>query len=147
MPKTKTKHPVKLVADQDFLVEAPELSIFLACVTAVKDLQHLAEAFECGELTRVAFSRQSTGVVAELSELVSATERFDIVCPVMEFGRFSTFFWRWFNWWNDFTFELTPRQVGYLEKAAWGGAATRSHRPKGHWLHYRKSPAFTLVIN
>ncbi len=148
MPKTKTKSKFRVERDEAFLLAAPEVSIFLACVASVNELRWLASAYECGELTRIAFSRQSTSVVADLCKLVSATERFDIVCPVMEFGSFSPFFWRWFNWWNDFLKDVTPRQLSRLEKLAREGAgAVITHRPKDDWVRYRHTPAFALVIN
>lgn len=147
MPKTKIKPKFRSRQDNEFLQEAPEVSIFLACVAAVNELRALAASYEAGELTRVAFSRRSTGVVAELSEVAGATERFDILCPVLEFGKFSPFFWRWFNWWNDFLKDHTPRQVSYLVRRATNGdAANTAHRPKDDWLKYRHTPAFALVI-
>ena len=146
MPKTKTKSKFELQRDVRFLDASPELSIFLACVAAVNELRCLANAYETGELNRVAFSRHSTTIVAELSELALATERFDIVCPVMEFGKFSPFFWRWFNWWSDFLKDLSPRQVGYLERAARSGSTSIAHRPQHDWVRYRHTPAFALVI-
>jgi hypothetical protein len=147
MPKTNTKSKLRVERNKEFLREAPEVSIFLACVATVNELRNLADAYESGDLTRVAFSRRSTCVVAELSELACATERFDIVCPVLEFGRFSPFFWRWFNWWNDFLKDFSPRQVSHLQRLARGGATLRpTHRPENHWLRYRHTPAFDLVI-
>jgi hypothetical protein len=146
MPKLKSKAKFKAENSDRFLLESPEVSIFLACVSAVNELRNLAAAYECGDVSRVAFSRQSTTIVAGLCEVASATERFDIVCPVLEFGKFSPFFWRWFNWWNDFLKDLTPRQVSYLERSAREGAASRCHRPQNDWVKYRHTPAFALVI-
>jgi hypothetical protein len=147
MQKTKAKSKFKGEQEGEFLLQAPEVSIFLACVAAVNQLRGLAVAYESGELTRVAFSRRSTCVVGELSELASSTERFDIVCPVLEFGRFSPFFWRWFNWWNDFLKDYTPRQVSHLVRLARRAKMTSSaHRPKDDWVRYRQTPAFALVI-
>jgi hypothetical protein len=147
MPKTKLKAMLKVEQDSEFLLEAPEVSIFLACVAAVNELRALAASYESSELTRIAFSRRSTCVVAELSELAGATERFDIVCPVLEFGKFSPFFWRWFNWWNDFLKDFSPRRVSHLVRlASQGTPAATACRPKEHWLWYRQTPAFALVI-
>jgi hypothetical protein len=146
-PKTKTKLKVRAAQDEKFLLEAPEVSIFLACLAAVNELRWLASAYECGEMSRIAFSRESTTVVARLSELVSATERFDIVCPVIEFGRFSPFFWRWFNWWNDYLRDWTGRQVKRLERLVReGDPAGVARRPDNDWVRYRHTPAFALVI-
>jgi hypothetical protein len=147
MPKTKIKSSLRVEREKKFLLEAPEVSIFLACVAAVNELRSLANAYESGELTRIAFSRESTIVVAELSELAAATERFDIVWPVMEFGKYSAFFWRWFNWWNDHLKDLTARQISHLERLAREGRTTTSaHRPKDDWVRYRHTPAFALII-
>jgi hypothetical protein len=147
MPKTKIKSKAKLELGTQFLAAAPEVSIFLACVAAVNKLRALATAYDAGQLTRVAFSRRSTGIVADLSELANATERFDIVCPVVEFGSFSPFFWRWYNWWHDFIRDFTPRQVNNLVLGAQQGkASAAAKRPKADWLHYRQTPAFALII-
>lgn len=147
MPKTKTKTSFTVERRREFRLEAPEVSIFLACLSAVSELRCLANDYDRGELTRREFSQDSSAVVTRLNELASATERFDIVCPVMEFGSFSPFFWRWFNWWSDYLRELKPRQMSYLEKLAREAApALNTHRPKDDWVRYRHTPAFALVI-
>lgn len=148
MPKTKVKSTPKLERKPDFLLEAPEVSIFLSCLAAINELRFLATAYDTGELTRGDFSQESSGLVTRLNELASATERFDIVCPVIEYGQFSPFFWRWFNWWHDYLKDLTPRQVTYLEKLARNSAAAlQAHRPKDDWIRYRHTPSFALVIS
>ncbi len=147
MPKTKTKSKFRVARDREFLQEAPEVSIFVACVSSVNELRWLASAYECGELTRCVFSQESSKVVTELNEVVAATERFDIVCPVIEFGKFSPFFWRWFNWWNDYLKDMTARQISHVERLARDGAPKAAEqRPKEHWVSYRHTPAFALVI-
>lgn len=148
MPKTKLKSGPKTERDAQFLLNAPEVSIFLACLALVNELRFLASAYDTGELNRTEFSQQSSSVVAELSELVAGTERFDIVCPLLEFGQFSPFFWRWFNWWHDYLRELRPGQVSYLEKLARQSAPRlQAHRPKADWVRYRDTPSFALVIS
>jgi hypothetical protein len=147
MPKAKIKSKLAVQRDELFLIEGPEVSIFLACASRVDELRVLARDYECGELTRIAFSRRSTIVVAELCKLVAATERFDIVHPLMDFGKFSPFFWSWYNWWHDFLWDFTPDQVCYLErKARESGSARSAHRPKNDWVQYRHTPAFALVV-
>jgi hypothetical protein len=148
MPKTKTKSSFTVGRKRNFRLEAPEVSIFLACLASINELRSLANTYDCGGLTRTEFSRESSVVVAELNQLAAATERFDILCPVMEFGSFSPFFWRWFNWWNDYLKELKPRQISYLEKLAREEApALSTHRPNDDWVRYRHTPAFALVIS
>lgn len=147
MPKTKVKSILKAERKSDFVLDAPEVSIFLACLALTNELRFLASGYETGEVTRADFSRGSSTLIVELNELASATERFDIVCPVIEFGQFSPFFWRWFNWWHDYLKELRPRQVSYLEKLARESApALQAHRPNDDWVRYRHTPAFALVI-
>jgi hypothetical protein len=147
MPKTKINSKAKPELESHFLLEAPEVSIFLACVAAVNQLRALAAQYETGELSRVAFSRRSTVIVADLSELACATERFDIVCPVLEFGKFSPFFWRWYNWWQDFLRDFTPRQVNRLvQLTGKSPQPSRGDHPRSDWLRYRQTPAFALVI-
>lgn len=145
-PKTKIKSKAKPELEKEFLLEAPEVSIFLACVAAVNQLRALAAKYESGELSRVAFSRRSTVIVADLSELACATERFDILCPVFEFGSFSPFFWRWYNWWHDFLKDYSPRQVNQLVQEAEGGKWACGTHPKSDWLRYRQTPAFALIV-
>jgi hypothetical protein len=147
MPKTKNKSSIAVGRKRDLRTESSEVSIFLSCLSAVNQLRYLANTYDCGELSRTQFSQESSAIVSNLNGLVSATERFDIVCPVMEFGTFSPFFWRWFNWWNDYLKELSPRQVSYLEKLAREAAPSlKSRRPQDDWLRYRHTPAFALVI-
>jgi hypothetical protein len=147
MPKAKIKSKLAVQRDELFLIEGPEVSIFLACASRVDELRALARDYESGELTRIAFSRRSTIVVAELCKLAAATERFDIVCPLADFGKFSPFFWSWYNWWNDFLMDLTSDQICQLERQAHQtGAARSAHRPKNDWIQYRHTPAFALVV-
>ncbi len=113
-----------------------EASVFLACLGAVNQLRSLAAAFGEGEITRKAFSKQATPIVADLCLLAEKTEAFDVVAPVVEFGRCSPCFWRWFNWWSDHAATLTTRQIKRMD----------SHRPPGDWLRHRNTPAFALVI-
>jgi len=112
----------------------------------VNQLRGLERAFKGCEFNLSAFLDKSNAVLSQLTETVSATERFDIVLPVMDYGQFSPFFSRWFNWLDDYFRALTPAQSAQIERSARERASNVSDfRPQEHWLAYRHTPAFTLV--
>jgi len=147
MPKTKSKISVRVVQETGFLLRAPEAAVFLACRGMVEELRGLAYAFAASEISKSTFMNRCKAVLTHLNQAADATERFDIVLPVMDYGRFSPFFWRWFNWWDDYFKELTPRQVGQIERLAREDKPSiKNYRPRADWVQYRHGPAFTLVI-
>src|SRR5262249_1210318 len=101
MPKTTSKLKVRVPKEKD-LLHRPEITIFLVCREMVNELRGLAWAYNAQEITKSVFMERCKVILAELNEAADATERFDIVLPVMDYGRFSPFFWRWFNWWDDY---------------------------------------------
>src|SRR6266478_2514398 len=117
MPKTTFKSKACVARETD-LLHAPEVSVFLACRAMVNELRGQALAFNAQEITKSTFMETCKGILGQLNAAADATERFDIVLPVMDYGRFSPFFWRWFNWWDDYFKELTPKQVGQIERLA-----------------------------
>ena len=139
----------KLGAEQDneVLFSAPEVSVFVAALALVNQVRDLDRALKGREIGKGAFMERASAVLAQLAKTVAATERFDIVLPVADSDQFSPFFWRWFNWWEDYFKELTPTQVDEVAKPGQAGESTlEDHRPKGDWLSYRHTPAFTPVI-
>ena len=70
-----------------------DVSFFIACLVMVKQLRGLARAFQNGEIAKGAFMEKSNVVLAQLTDTVVATERFDVVLPVMGYGQFCPFFW------------------------------------------------------
>ena len=146
MPKTSAKSTVQLRQDKDVLLGEPEVSLFIACLVMVNQLRGLERAFKGGEFNLNAFLDKSNAVLTQLTDTAAATERFDIVLPVMDYGQFSPFFWRWFNWWDDYFKGLTPPQISLIERLARErGPTLDKYRPLDHWLTYRHTPAFTLV--
>jgi hypothetical protein len=116
--------------------EVPEGGVFLAILGGVNQLKIMAFDYEIGKITRTAFSRKSAVIISDLCKIADDTHRFDVVCPVIEYGVFSDSFWRWFNWWNDYALGLTPRQINSIAK----------RRPPGDWARHRKTPAFAVSI-
>jgi hypothetical protein len=148
MPKTAVKSKLGIEQDKGFLQDAPEVCIFLACFGMINELRHLELACKAGVMSDQSFFAQFNEILGQLASAVEATERFDVLWPVMDYGKFSPFFWRWFNWWDDYLQGLTPKQLGNLERMARGRKpSVNRHRPREHWIQYRHTPAFTLVVS
>lgn len=148
MPKIASKAKLRVERNNEFLRDAPEVSIFLACLGMIDELRHLERSFRASGLSEQSFFEQFSEILCQLTQVVEATERFDVVWPVIDYGKFSPFFWRWFNWWDDYLQGLTPRQIGQLERLArTRKPAVNRHRPREDWLWYRHTPAFTLVVS
>jgi hypothetical protein len=146
MPKATTQHKVQLEQDSEILKTAPEVSVFIHCLVMVNQLRALERSYKHEDINRGAFLDKSNAVLGQFNKAVAATERFDIVFPVIDYGRFSPFFWRWFNWWDDYFKCLTAIQITEIERLArerFPGVQT--FRPKADWVEYRQNPAFTLV--
>jgi hypothetical protein len=140
-PKVKPKED-KTEKEAAFVLNAPEISVFVVCCVMINELRALQRASHTGDLTQSAFQEKSNAVLDRLGEAVDATQRFDIVLPVLGRGEFSPCFWRWFNWWDDFLRGLTPSQIAEAERRAHEpGTLTDDLRPTGHWLEYRRTPA------
>ncbi len=146
MPKAPTKSDLGIRQENELLINAPEVSVFIHCLVMVNQLRALERGFKNSEIDRSAFLDKSNAVLGQFNEVVAATEQFDIVLPVIDYGNFSPFFWRWFNWWDDYFKGLNALQIAEIERLArerFPGLG--SYRPDGHWVQYRHSPAFTLV--
>jgi hypothetical protein len=147
MPKSTAKSRKVVGRDKFFLLNAPEASFFIAVSVMINQLRGLGSAFQTGKIAKGAFMLKFNTVLAGLTETVATTERFDIVMPVMDYGQFSSCFWRWFNWWDDYFKELTPMQVEQIERLGRERDSTlRDYRPRDHWLSCRHTPAFILVL-
>jgi hypothetical protein len=147
MPKAVAKSKSVAGPGQKFLLRAPEILIFSACYGMVQELRTLDHTFEAGQTDEAAFVDRVNALLVELSCTAEATHRFDLVMPVTGCGQFSSSFWKWFNWWNDYRNTLTPAQIDQIER--FGRArkfAVMGHRPGGDWLTYRHTPAFELEI-
>ena len=146
MPKTTTKPTPGIERDREVLATAPEVSVFIQCLVMVNQLRALERGYKHAEIERGSFLDKSNAVLGQFNEVVAATERFDIVLPVMDYGQFSPFFWRWFNWWDDYFKGLTAVQIVEIERIARERPSTvNPYRPEDHWIRYRHTPAFTLV--
>ncbi|HWW02821.1 MAG TPA: hypothetical protein VNZ64_24190 [Candidatus Acidoferrum sp.] len=147
MQKSTAKSRFVVEQDKKFLLNAPEVSLFSAALVIINQVRGLEQAFKLGTIAKGAFTKKANALLEHLTETVAATERFDIVLPVMDYGRLSPFFWRWFNWWDDYFKELTPKQVEEIERLRREHSSTlEDYRPKGHWLVYRQTPAPIPVI-
>jgi hypothetical protein len=147
MPKTTVKAKVQVRRDSEFLKEAPEVSVFLVCLGLINQLRSLEHSFRQGELKERVFFDKFHAVLAQLTSIVEATERFDIILPVMDYGCFSPFFWRWYNWWDDYLKALSSAQIARIDRLARAKSSeVAEHHPDGNWVRYRHTPSFRLVI-
>jgi len=109
----------------------------------VNELRALEQAFKAEEISRDTFLAKSDTLLPKLSKAASGSERFDVVMPVLEGNQFSTVFWRWFNWWEDYFLKLTPLEICEIERL---GKELRfsvnDYRPRSHWIKYRRTPGF-----
>jgi hypothetical protein len=142
MPNAKPKP--KLPSDQEeFLLNPPEIAVFMACCVVVNELRGLEEAFKVGEITKAAFLQKSASLQQKLTKAAAGSERFDVVMPVLLETELSTVFWRWFNWWEDYFRKLTPSEICEIERL---GKELRfqvnAYRPKNHWIKCRRTPGF-----
>ena len=146
MPKTTAKSKLVPALDREVLREGPEICVFLACRNMVNELRALAVEFKGGSASRGTFLSRCNAILARLSASAEATQRFDIVMPVMGVGQFSPFFWSWFNWWDEHVGEMSPREFGKIERLAKNlQAALVDLRPEGDWLRFKRKPQFTLT--
>jgi len=117
----------------------------MACLVLVEELRRLEGAFHGGDISRDTLSQKSDLVLKALADTVAATERFDIVLPVLGPGQFSPSFWRWFNWWEDHFGRLTIQEMAGIESPRGQQRfAIRGRQPTAHWLNWRDTPAFSL---
>ena len=133
--------------DQVFYLAAPEISVFVACCVMVNELRGLQRSLQTGDITQTAFQDKTGPILARLNEAAEATQRFDVIFPVVAREQFSPFFWRWFNWWDDYLKGLTPCQVAETERRAReAGSLIEDLRPQGHWVKYRNTPAIHFPV-
>jgi hypothetical protein len=127
--------------DPAFFLSAPEISVFVACCVMLNELRALDRSLAHSDIGSTMFQQKSKLLLEHLAEAVESTQRFDILLPVLAPGLFSPFFWRWFNWWDDYLKALTPSRVAELERRARErGSLMEDLRPRGHWITYRSTP-------
>jgi len=148
MPKTITNPKVQVRKNSSFLRDAPEVSVFLVCLGLVNQLRSFELAYRQGELTDRVFFNRFNSVLSQLASIAEATQRFDIVLPVMDYGQFSPFFWRWYNWWDDYLKGLQSRELNVIDRMAkTRKRGVEGYRPEGDWAQYRHAPAFRLEFS
>ena len=147
MPKVSSILNAVVETEREFLLHAPEVLLFSACLGIIQKVLTLERTFIARKINRAAFIRRINILFSQLMRTAEATERFDIVMPVADFGQFSPAFWRWFNWWDDYRKSLTPTEIDRLERLAQTCSPTiNDHRPEGDWQTYRQTPPFRLEI-
>jgi hypothetical protein len=145
----KAKHELNVLAQQgsDFLLNTPEIYVFMICSVLVDQMRGLECAFENGEIIESNWLEKAQVVLAILTKAVAATEQFNIVMPVTSCGGFSTSFWRWFNWWEDYFKGLAHTQIAQIERLARERSpGLETYKPTSHWVNCRPNPGFALRV-
>ena len=147
MPKVSSILKAAVETEREFLLHAPEVLLFSACLGVIQEVLTLERKFMARKINRAGFIRRINILFSQLMRTAEATERFDIVMPVTHFGQFSPAFWRWFNWWDDYRKSLTPTEIDRLERLAQARAPSiNDYRPEGDWQTYSATPPFRLEI-
>ena len=134
MPEAILAHESRKQFNTEFLFRAPEIYVFSACSHIVEQVAAAQEAASCGEQD----SERARLLACQLWGLAVATQRFDIIVPWTSKGTFSPFFWRWFNWWNDYREGLTAEELNYVHGLLETfDPAALEYRPPGDWLNHR----------
>lgn len=108
----------------------------MACSGIVNELRTIQQAREEEILSQRDFNKRFNRLYSDLLSTASMLHAYDIVMPVVDRELTSTF-WRWFNNWRCYVFELTQHQVYHLLQIR-----TRRHRFKSLINQYRPSQDF-----
>jgi hypothetical protein len=124
---------------------APEVCVYMACYGLITEMIEVRADLAQHRITKRFHAWRFVNLVSQFCEIASLTWRFDLVLPVSDRGIPSPFFWRWYNWWEDYLKSLTPAQVQHMERLALDRAPELSrHRPPGAWVDHRADPAFIV---
>jgi hypothetical protein len=147
MPEATPVADVMQEFDAEFLLGAPEIYIFSACRHILELLGSAEGPASRGTRRAPVSDERRSGLLAQLCGLAEATERFDIVAPLIGEAIFSPFFWRWFNWWHDYRQGMAAQELERVHRLqeAWDLRALK-YRPPGHWLRYRATPPSGLKL-
>ncbi len=143
----KTVQQPHCAVERDSRRLSDEFIVFSACLVIIGSLRALADKFADGEITGLTFINQAQALLSRLRRTAEATQRFDLVLPVIDSDTFSPFFWQWFNWWLDYSVALTPAQFQRIAKPARRPRKSGlKRRPEGDWLGYRRTPALLVQM-
>lgn len=132
--------------DAEFIARAPEVSLFMCCFGGVNELKALNASIKDGKISQKDFEASFNMALRQFCNVAEATVRFDIIWPVFSYGRFSPFFWRWYNWWDDYLCKLNVMQMSHVRwLASERSPEVEKFRPPGSWIDYRQNPAFTVI--
>ncbi len=161
---TKTEFVADSGRDGDILVHAPEISVWMTSFGCLRSVEEFLAEWKQKNITEKQYYKVVNSCLLNLAETADATHRFGVFLPATvepHYRRhvrdrddgflkveFSPFFWRWYNWWDDYisTLSTIERRRVYrlaLERLP----ALDMYRPAGDWLHYRTNPVLVLSTN
>lgn len=164
MPEGETKDKEQAERDREILLNAPELSIWMVAFGCLSYLIEIRIAYANDHIDSKTFYPRFNEGFAEFIDTADATSRFGVVMPVVaeaNFRRrmkkepnfiidakFSSFFWKWYNWWDDYLGTLTKEQRERLRQLGMDRLPEIEHyRPPGDWINYRSDPPPVLTFS
>ncbi len=145
MAKVASKNKKAAPGSDTYLLTAPEISIFTALFSMRNSLLDLEQ--QRAKFSNDEFFRQFNCVLAQFTETAEATHRFDVVLPVIQLGKFSSGFWRWFNWWHEYLTGLPEPEQMKIERLAMDRLpGLEAYRPSGDWINGSGHPSFVITV-
>jgi hypothetical protein len=153
MTNAELKHQLEAQNDEELLI-APEICVWMTIYGGLRNICEVHAQYSCGKLSRSDYIKKSNELLINFVEAADFTHRFNVLLPATIEPRyrsrhrsldgtfvrvsFSSSFWRWFNWWDDYTKSLpiyVRKHIYHL--AAERVSAIEKYRPEGDWLSYR----------
>lgn len=156
MPDQSAKDSPQAELECQILNGAPELCIWMIVFGFLTTMAEIREDYATCKIDHSTFYPAFNSALAELIKTALATDRFGIILPVTHERNFlkriekdpfyiiqadfSTFFWRWYNWWSDHIFEMDDvARQRLFQLGQRQAVALVSYKPPGDWMDYRRT--------
>lgn len=156
MPKQDAKDPIQEELERQILEGAPEICIWMIVFGCLTTMAEIREDYASSNIDHSVFYPAFNQAYAELIKAANATDRFGLILPVTTepnfrkrierdpfhviSAEFSSFFWKWYNWWADHLFgvdEVARQRLFQLGQSR--SAELVEYKPPGDWMHYRQT--------
>lgn len=148
---------------QSLLLNTPEISVWMTACGCLRELSDIQAAHAANKIVKENYYRSVNAMLIELAETADLTHRFGVLLPAAvephykrRVGQlkdafikveFSSFFWRWYNWWDDYMKAMDQASRNQLyQLVTFRLPDVETFRPKDDWVSYRSEPAFVLSV-
>jgi len=156
MPEQDAKDPIQEELERQILEGAPEICIWMIVFGCLTTMAEIREEYALSRIDHSTFYPAFNNAFAELIKTAEAVDRFGVILAVVTESnyrrrikkdpyyvidaKFSSFFWRWYNWWADHLFELDDVARQRLFRLGHERSSTLAeYKPPGDWMHYRRT--------